>query len=86
MNFIELGYLDVAFAAALLIVNAGLSIAFRLGLAKRLVIAAVRMVVQLSLVGLVLKALFHASSPWLTTLAALVMVAFAGREAMARQE
>jgi len=86
MNFIALGYLDVALAAALLIVNAGLSIAFRLGLAKRLVIAAVRMTVQLSLVGLVLKALFHASSPWLTTMAALVMVAFAGREAMARQE
>ncbi len=86
MSFIALDYWDVALAASLLIVNGGLSIAFRLGLERRLAIAAVRMVVQLTLVGLVLKALFAASSPWLTTLAALVMVGFAGREAMARQD
>lgn len=86
MNFITLDYIDVALAASLLIINGGLSIAFRLGLERRLLVAAVRMVVQLTLVGLVLKALFAASSPWLTSLAALVMVAFAGREAMARQD
>jgi putative ABC transport system permease protein len=86
VSFIALDYWDVALAASLLIVNGGLSIAFRLGLERRLAVAALRMVVQLTLVGLVLKALFTASSPWLTTLAALVMVAFAGREAMARQD
>jgi putative ABC transport system permease protein len=86
VNFITLDYVDLSLAAALLIVNAGLSIVFRLGLERRLLIAAVRMVVQLTLVGLVLKALFAAASPWLTTLAALMMVAFAGREAMARQD
>ena len=86
MTYIPLDHWDIALAACLLMVNAGLSIAFGLGLARRLLFAAARMVVQLILVGLVLKALFAIHSPWLTGLAALVMVGFAGREAMARQE
>lgn len=86
MTYIQLTYMDIALAALLLTVNAGLSIYYRLGTEKRLLIAAVRMVVQLTLVGLALKALFHTVSPWLTLLVALAMVAFAGREAMARQE
>jgi len=86
MTYIELSHWDIALAASLLTVNAGLSIYYGLGTEKRLLIAAVRMVVQLTLVGLVLKALFAAASPWLTLLVALAMVAFAGREAMARQD
>ena len=86
MNYTELSYVDVALAASLIAVNAAISIAMRLGLEQRMIVAAVRMVVQLSLVGLVLKALFAAASPWFTALAMVVMVAFAGREAMARQE
>jgi len=86
VNYTELSYFDVALAASLIAVNAGISIAMRLGLEQRMIIAATRMVVQLSLVGLVLKALFAAASPWFTALAMVVMVAFAGREAMARQE
>ncbi|MDD9878780.1 MAG: iron export ABC transporter permease subunit FetB [Magnetovibrio sp.] len=86
MNYITLDYWDLASAAALLLINAGLSIVFQLGLARRLVIAAARMVVQLTMVGLVLKALFAVQSPWLTILVALAMVLFAGREAIARQE
>jgi len=86
MTYQALDYWDIALAAALLCINAALSIYYRLGVARRLVVAAVRMVVQLTLVGLVLKALFHTVSPWLTLAVALAMVAFAGREAMARQE
>ncbi len=86
MNYDSLNYWDIALAASLLCINAGLSIYYKLGTAKRLVIAAIRMVVQLTLVGLVLKALFTAMSPWLTLLAAVVMVGFAGRESMARQD
>lgn len=86
MNYIQLDHWDLALAAALILVNAGLSLLYQLGLERRLLIAAARMVVQLTLVGLVLKALFAAHSPWLTGLVALVMVAFAGREAMARQD
>jgi len=86
VNYIALDYWDLALAASLLAINAGLSLAFQLGLARRLLVAALRMVVQLTLVGLVLKALFAAASPWLTIGVALIMVGFAGREAMARQD
>ena len=86
MTFAVLNYWDIALATLLLIFNAALSLAFRLGLGKRLLIAGTRMVVQLTMVGLVLKALFALASPLYTGLAALAMVLFAGREAMARQE
>ncbi len=86
MNVIALDHTDIAIAASLLLFNAGLSIALQLGIARRMIIAAVRMVAQLTLVGLVLKALFSVASPALTALAIVFMVLFAGREAMARQE
>jgi len=86
VNFITLSIFDVALSAVLLAVNAGLSIALRLGLARRVLIAAIRMVVQLILMGLVLRILFAQASPWLTSLTALVMVLFAGREVIARQK
>ena len=49
-------------------------------------VAAIRMIVQLSLVGLVLKAVFAIASPWLTLLIAVIVCGFAGREIMARQD
>jgi len=85
MSFVELSYWDVGLAALLLCVNGGLSVWLRLGMERQLAIAALRMVVQLGLVGLVLKALFAAVSPWLTAAAVLVMIGFAGYEAMSRQ-
>ena len=85
-GYIALSYLDLAVAALLVVLNAGLSIALQLGLARTLLFAAARMTVQLILVGFVLKALFALVSPWLTALAALVMVAVAGREVFARQQ
>jgi putative ABC transport system permease protein len=85
MNYIALSYVDLGLAALLLLANALLSVILRLGLGRQIVVAAVRMVVQLTLIGLVLKALFAMVSPLWTALAALVMVLFAGREAAARQ-
>ena len=86
MTYIELSYVDIALAAMLLGINGGLSLYFRLGTGGRLLIAATRMVIQLTLVGLVLKTLFALVNPWLTLLVGVLMVAFAGREAMARQD
>ena len=86
MNYIRLDLLDLGIAALLVVVNGGLSLALGLGIERRLVVASVRMVVQLLLVGLVLEALFSVVSPWLTGAAALSMVLFAGREATARQD
>jgi len=71
MNFITLDYVDIALAATLVLINAGLSLGLSLGLERRFLIAALRMAVQLTLVGLVLKALFATATPLLTGLAAL---------------
>jgi len=86
IDYVTLSYLDVAIAAIFLCINGALSIALGLGLAQRLAVAAIRMTVQLLLVGLILKALFGIASPWLTLFAALVMGAVAGREVFSRQE
>lgn len=81
-----LAYTDLAVAGLLLLVNGGLSVAMQLRLERPLAIAALRMLVQLSLVGLVLRQLFALQSPWLTLGVLLVMTAAAGQEVMGRQE
>jgi len=86
MSFISLGAFDIVLASLFLILNALLSLMLRLGLERQLLIAAVRMVVQLLLMGLALKMLFSLTSPWITAVAVVIMVGFAGREVMARQQ
>lgn len=86
MNVIPLNNVDLAIASGLVLLNAMLSLLLHLQLERQLLIATLRMVVQLILVGLVLKALFALVSPWWTGLAALLMILFAGREIWARQE
>jgi putative ABC transport system permease protein len=86
VSYIQLDVFDLALAALLVVLNGALSIALQLRLERQLFIAALRMVVQLTLVGLVLTTLFALVSPGWTGLAALAMVLFAGREIMARQE
>lgn len=76
----------VGIAAALLLIQAGISLAFRLGLEKSLGIAAARMVAQLGLVGFVLQLVFEQASPVWTLLVAVVMVAAATWEINARQQ
>jgi putative ABC transport system permease protein len=85
-NYIALNYWEVAAASVFVLLDAGLSIIFGLRVHRSLLIAAIRMVVQLALVGLVLTALFSAVSPLWTGIAALAMVLFAGHEAAQRQE
>ena len=85
-GYITLSYWDVALAAVFLILNAGLSLWLQLGLARQMLVVGLRMVVQLLVVGLVLKAVFAAGSALVTLGLAAIMVAFAGREIWARQE
>ena len=86
MNYIRLDLIDILAAGLLVLGNAGLSIALDLGVARKMLIAAARMVVQLLLVGLVLTWLFSTVSPWLTLGVAVVMVLFAGHEISGRQD
>lgn len=85
MNLVTLSPLDLSLAALLVLALAALSHALRLRLARRILVAAVRTTVQLLLIGLVLKVLFsHVHLGWVS-LMALIMLAIAGREVMARQ-
>ncbi|MFQ6022458.1 MAG: iron export ABC transporter permease subunit FetB [Acidiferrobacterales bacterium] len=85
MNVISLTALDLTLAAGLVLILAALSMPMGLGIGKQLVVAAARTVVQLLLIGFVLKALFeNVNLGWVALLAA-VMLLIAGREAMARQ-
>lgn len=80
MTYLRLDDWNLALAAGLILINAGLSLVLQLGLARRLLVAAARMTVQLLLVGLVLNTLFATRSPWWTGMVALIMLAFAARE------
>jgi len=85
MNVIVLTPMDLILAGGLVILLAITSILMQLGVARRLLIAAVRTTVQLMLIGLVLNTLFaNAQLVWVSLLA-MVMLLVAGREVMARQ-
>ena len=81
-----LGYGDLALVALLVLANAGLSLWLQLGVARPMLVAAGRAVVQLLLVGLVLKTVFALQSPWLVGGVLLLMFAAASHEIWSRQE
>ena len=83
---ILLGPFDLALAALLVVGSAGLSFALRLGLGSSLLIAGARMVVQLLLVGLILKVVFDRVELALVALIAFAMLLIAGYESAARQK
>lgn len=85
-GYVSIDYWDLALAAGFLVLNGVLSVWLGLGLERRVAVAAVRMFVQLSLVGLILKTMFDLGSPWLTGVWIALMLLFAGHEVRARQE
>jgi len=77
---------DLAIAALLVLALALLSARLQANVSRQLLIAAARTAIQLTLIGLVLKALFaNVHLAWVT-LMALFMLLVAGREVMARQK
>ena len=77
---------DLLIAASLVVFDALLSLALRLGLHRALAVASARMVVQLVAVGFILRFVFAAKSPWLTLAIVVLMTAIAAREAAARPQ
>ena len=72
MSAVALSAFDLAIAAVLILINGAVSLAFRLGLERQLAIVTARMVVQLAVIGFVLKFVFAQSSPlWTIGLAAI---------------
>lgn len=86
MTVIDLEWWKLGLAALLVLALAGCSHLARLDVGRALVIAAVRTVVQLALIGLVLEALFAVAALRWVALMALAMLLIAGREVMARQK
>jgi putative ABC transport system permease protein len=84
--YITLGYSDLALAAALVLVNGMLSFALRLGLERRLFWAALRMTVQLLLVGFVLKWVFANGRLYVVIGVLVPMTLIAGISAVRRAE
>ena len=82
---IPLSATDLALAAALVVCLALACRRMGLNLAGQIVVAALRTAIQLSLVGLVLKAVFASIQPlWIAGMAVVMLIA-AAREVMARQ-
>ena len=77
---------DLALATGLVLVAGLVSLGLRLGLEKRLFIAATRTVLQLFLLGLVLRFVFEPSSHWLLALIVIVMLLAASHAAVQRSE
>ncbi len=76
--------LQLALSAGLLVIVLLLSWRLRLGLARDILTAGVRMVVQLLLVGLVLGWVFSLQNPWLVLGIAVVMTFLAAQSAAQR--
>ena len=81
MNVVALTPGDLALAAGLVLALAALSLPMGLAIGRQLVVAGARTVVQLLLVGLVLKALFdNVNLGWITLIAmVMLLVARTGR-------
>lgn len=86
MNVISLSAFDLSIASLLIILLAFLSLILKLDLAGQIIIAAIRTVVQLLLIGLVLKLLFTQVDLLFISALSIVMLLIAGREVMARQQ
>lgn len=82
---IDLNWLDLALAAALVLVAIALSQWQRLGLTRGFIVGAIRAVVQLVAVGYILAFLFTTRRWYLVILALLVMLVVATKTATDRQ-
>lgn len=83
-DYIHLENWQLGFAAALIVLNLAISIWLRLGLARSLLVASVRMVVQLLLVGFILDSVFALSTPMPVIGIGIVMAALASVAAVRR--
>lgn len=84
MKPIELNTLDLCIAALLVLFDAAISMRLGLRLHRQVLWAAARMVIQLLLVGLVLRAVFTWGSPVATLGVIVLMIAAAAREVAVR--
>jgi putative ABC transport system permease protein len=82
--YVELSALQVTAAALLIVVNAAISLALRLGLERSLLIASVRTILQLLLIGLVLQWVFQVEQVFIVIALLAIMTGIAGYTAFTR--
>ena len=75
---------ELTLASLLILISAAVSLWLKLGLTKRILISAIRAVVQLSIVGLLLKWIFAANQWYWVLLIIIVMTTVAGFSARSR--
>ena len=80
----DLSWVDLAVASVLVLISVLISMWMRLGLTRKIGVAAVRTVVQLTAIGMVLKYVFAAEHPLWIAVIALVMTLTAGLSAGSR--
>lgn len=83
-SLIHLGPVELAVATLLVVAAGVISVVLRLGLERRLAVAAIRTVVQLGLLGLVLERVFAVRHPAIVIGILVLMTLFAAREAAGR--
>lgn len=84
MNYLSLSNGDIAIAASLILINGVLSLVLRLGLGRALLIAALRSVVQLLLIGYVLGWIFSHAQWYVVLPVIALMTLIAGLSASGR--
>ncbi len=85
-NYIELSTFDVTLAAGFIIIAGLISVGFKLGLVKQLLVGTVRTAAQLGLAGIALTTVFNLNRFWVVMLLVMFMTAMAFREAINRQK
>ncbi len=85
-SYVPLSAPDLGIAALLIAINGAISFHYGLRLERSLLIASLRMIVQLAAVAIVLRFIFAQTSPMWTLLFAAVMAIAAGLEIITRQE
>ena len=81
---VSLSVLDLVLATGLVAAAGALSLVLRLGLERRLFVAALRTVIQLAIIGYVLKWVFGVDTPWALLPVIAVMLLTASRAAVQR--
>jgi putative ABC transport system permease protein len=83
-SLIELGPVQLGVATLLVVAAGAISLVLRLGVERRLAVAAIRTVVQLGLLGLILERVFSLRHPVVVVGILVLMTIFAAREAAGR--
>jgi len=83
-SLIHLGPVELGIATLLVVAAGVVSLVLRLGVERRLAVAAIRTVVQLGLLGLILERVFALRNPIVVVGILVLMTIFAAREAAGR--